>query len=138
MRSVWIERREGLLKDEGDRFKLVATRTGIKNSYATIPLHIMADYMEKEGMTLNKEIMTNYSVPDELKELKRSLDRYLESPEESASWHWNQENTWAMNRLRHDYLHFSAHYGGFLKVHAPQFTKGGKLSGQRKREIHEG
>jgi len=119
-----------------EKFVLKATRTGIRNRYSRIPLHIMADYAGKEGIVFDEDLGEIYPVPEELKRLKEAMGRYLELSKPSVPGDW-RKNAPALTKLRHEYLHFSSHYGGSFDVHRPRFANGSR-GGEREREIHEG
>lgn len=124
------------LKETGCDYAIIANRKNISNGYSRIPLHLMAAFAAEQGLNFSAELYRINPVPEELSEIKSTLDNYvagLSSSGESHPSDWYDDNSEVMRYLRHNYLHFSAHYGFGMQ---PRFEKNGEFL-IRKREIHD-
>lgn len=125
-------------------FKIIANRKNISNEYSRIPLHLMADFAAEQGLNFSPYLYQENPIPDELSEIKSSLDNYVAGPGisgESQPSDWYDNNSEMMRYLRHNYLHFSAQYGSYYSAYygygmKPRFEKNGEFL-IRKREIHD-
>ncbi len=108
--------------------ELKVNRTGIRNTYNRIPLHLMADYAINTGLKF-KKLSTYYPIPDELKHIKQLVDEHIAMGVSTYNYWWDMNSTEIKN-LRHNFLHFSSSYGD---TNQPQF-----IYNERKRIIQNG
>ncbi|KIG18385.1 hypothetical protein DB30_00670 [Enhygromyxa salina] len=117
--------------------ELKVTRRGIRNGYNRIPLKHMADFATETGLTF-ESVTAHHPIPGALAEIYATVNAHVAAHlagTASTAEHWINMRTPAYRRLRHDYLHFSASYGGFNQ---PQFSAGGAMSGRRQRIVQAG
>lgn len=88
--------------------KLKIRREEISNEYSKIPMHIMAYFAEVEGLILKPIFYRDESIIPQLSSVKDSLLDYAKK-DNSQALHWQSKHSISLF-LRHDYLHFSAHY----------------------------
>lgn len=110
--------------------RLKSRRTGLGNSYAKIPLNIMADFFCKTGIVLEDKFQMNEVPPAQLSGAYKSLNAYAQKDKSSAGdWHGSEcydRYDW-LKKLRNQKLHFSAHYQRshlVLAAHKPRFYNG--------------
>ena len=118
--------------------ELKVTRRGIRNGYNTIPLKHMADFATQTGLTF-EPVSAHHPIPGALAAVSATIDAHVAAhvagTSVSTAAHWINMRGPVWQRLRHDYLHFSASYGG---VNGPQFSAGGAMSGRRERIVQAG
>jgi hypothetical protein len=120
-------------------FQLLASRRknenwqGISQKYSFIPLQKMAGYAKDSKINIKRKLYGKYAIPPELNKIKAEID--ANACNDPTLW---QKNTTVLKKLRYNFLHFSAHYGGFFKAHRPQFDEKGRLKGKRTRIIQDG
>lgn len=130
--SGWYSEDEIQKRDHWDEVKV--TRKGISNHYHRIPLKMMAELAIGKGVFFSPSLMDDYKIYGYLLEIETFIRQSpLSTPE-----HWLNLNTKMMKRLRHDYLHFSAHFGSAMGCNQPRFTDNNKITGHRKREVLNG
>lgn len=138
-----------LIPDERYEHRTIINRRVIKNHYSRIPLHLMIQFAEAEGIVFTNRYTIIDSIPRELDEVKRAIDRYRAShpgARTSVSRHWYNDNSPLIRELRHRYLHFSAHYTlslmgaavGSPYPHEPRFTDEDSIPSKRKRNEYDG
>lgn len=111
-------------------------RSGIKNGYSHIPLHLMVDFAEQDLVIFDKEALDDkYAIPEELTWLKEEIyekrDTVLSSEVQINGW-WRDKRE-KLKRVRHEFFHFSAYYGAPGAAFDPEF-----IDGKRKRKIQDG
>ncbi len=125
-------------------YDLVATREKISNRYSYLPLHMMSEYAgaKKLRFELTKY---DYSGDPDLVAIRSLIDGNRHDGE-----YWIRCCDPQIQKLRHGYLHFSAHYAineYLLKPHVPQFYSvaeqwsdddSNRLHGQRRRRVMAG
>ncbi len=111
-----------------------AERELVKTSYSKIPLELMAEFIQDEGVSMNEqkfpELVDLSEESDELQELQGRIQAYVASGNESRPEHWQGRDP-LLRIIRHQYLHLSAHYSSVGM--APRLHEG-----QRRRKYHEG
>ncbi|WP_024459840.1 phospholipase effector Tle1 domain-containing protein [Marinimicrobium sp. LS-A18] len=111
-----------------------AERELVKTSYSKIPLELMAEFIQDEGVSMNEqkfpELVDLSEESDELRELQSRIQAYVASGSESRPEHWQGRDP-LLRIIRHQYLHLSAHYSSVGM--APRLHEG-----QRRRKYHEG
>lgn len=121
--------------------ELKVTRRGIRNHYNRIPLQHMADFASETGLSF-EPMSVHHPVPPELAEVHGIINAHVAAhvagAATSTAEHWISMRGEAFQRLRHDYLHFSAYFGSTLGANAPQFSEGGAMSGERQRIVQAG
>jgi len=121
--------------------ELKVTRRGIRSEYNRIPLQYMADFASETGLIF-EPVDVHHPVPPELAMIHRILNAHvaahLAGTATSNSRYWINKRGATFAELRHDYLHFSAYYGSPMGAHAPQFSEGGAMSGERQRVVQAG
>lgn len=132
------------------RDKIIVNRTGISNLYSRIPLQMMAGYAREKDMNFRGSLESGNSIQSDsfLVRVKAEIDRYVNglgtfqrngttsTRNRSGSAHWFYLNNQLIKTLRHNYLHFSAHYDSI--GHEPQFTGDNRMTGSRQRIIQDG
>jgi len=107
-------------------------RSGIRNTYSTIPLQIMAKAARSKGLVIESKFDRDEAVPDELSNVHEEIQRYVNKhgPDSSkpADWHDN-DREW-LRKLRHQYFHFSAR---MMPGHDPRI-----IDGKRIRKVYRG
>ncbi|MGD8177460.1 hypothetical protein, partial [Marinimicrobium sp. ARAG 43.8] len=92
-----------------------AERALVKTSYSKIPLALMAEFIREEGASMNSkeysDLIDLSGEPEELRQLQERIKLYVASNTESIPEHWQGEDP-LLYIIRHQYLHFSAHYSG--------------------------
>ncbi|MBF0304638.1 MAG: DUF2235 domain-containing protein [Alphaproteobacteria bacterium] len=120
--------------------EIVANRRSINGDYSRIPLYLMMEYAESSGCAFNKDkLHADYPIPDGLLEVFTQIRSYITA----VGTHSHPSDFWApmcrflsdAPKLRHDYLHFSARYGG---TNGPQWTNDDPINGRRERVIQDG
>jgi len=110
------------------------TRRAISNHFHRIPLKMMAELAASKGVNFNPKLMTKYPISTPLLEIETLIrNSPLSSPD-----YWLNLNSKLIKELRHNYLHFSAHFGSILGSNDPQFTDDDLVLGHRKREVFDG
>lgn len=111
-----------------------AERELVKTSYSKIPLELMAEFIQDEGVAMNEqkfpELVDLSEESDELQELQGRIQAYVASGNESRPEHWQGRDP-LLRIIRHQYLHLSAHYSSVGM--SPRLHEG-----QRRRKYHEG
>lgn len=111
--------------------RLKSRRTGLDNSYAKIPLHIMAELFCEGKIKLIPEFERNEKIPSHLVE-EGIYDDLLSYAKEKGSraddWHKPEcykSYDW-LKGLRNQQLHFSAHCQRtvMMKIHGPNIKEG--------------
>jgi hypothetical protein len=120
--------------------EIKATRRGIPSTYSRIPLQIMARFARKHGVLIASSLEGRHPIPAKLSKANTAIQDYVAHIQTSASTDWFKSNpaedpAWHV-ALRHDYLHFSAFYGGIANT--PQWTKDDPVRGRRQRVIQNG
>lgn len=146
IRTGWYKQEE--IKQPNMFNEILVTRAGIENTYARIPLNIMAEYALGYDVLLKKTKLLQ--VPTELEKwyvkLKEfaakegsSPDDWINKPDKLKDGQlYMSEGDKELQDLRHRYLHFSAWFGTAAGAHAPQFTDNDIISGVRRRIIQDG
>lgn len=116
--------------------ELKATKRGIRNHYSRIPLQHMADFASETGLRF-ESIAVHHPIPAALAEVRDIIAAHVAGGT-STPEHWINMRSAAFERLRHDYLHFSAYYGSTMGANAPQFSDGGAMHGRRQRIVQAG
>ncbi|MGD8177464.1 hypothetical protein, partial [Marinimicrobium sp. ARAG 43.8] len=92
-----------------------AERALVKTSYSKIPLELMAGFIKEEGVVMNEqkflELIDLSEELEELRDLQSRIQSYVSSVAKSMPEHWQGEDP-LLYIIRHQYLHFSAHYSG--------------------------
>ena len=116
-----------------DDVSLTGNRSSIHNTYARIPLQMMAKYAMELALSFD---ISQYNVPPDLAEIDAMLKGYAVSKgNASQASDWFNNVTPQLQALRHQYLHFSANYG---ISNAPNWSTGDPITGQRQRIIEDG
>ncbi len=120
---------ERAYSEGGESTSLEVRRSGIRNHYSRIPLHIMARYARGNGIVLKDKLEREEEIPDALGDIQQRIEGYIAKTSQSKAddWHGNDRQ---LRDLRHDYLHFSARR---QIGHDPRFYKG-----KRHRVVHGG
>ncbi len=127
--EIWVEEPDINDYDHNPQFqqsRLKVRRTGIKNQYSRIPLHIMADFAKESGIVLKNDIDQKEAVSPDLAGLHKRLKSEAKKGGSKVE-DWQHNEPW-LCELRHDHLHFSAHYDTIGM--APSF-----IEGTRKRKV---
>lgn len=118
--------------DSGWRNRIRITRTGLHNTYARIPLKIMAHWFKNESVNFSADLqLLNEIDPGQHPELAQ-LEGVL-GADGQGNWRLDGD---LMRSVRNKYFHFSANYDSFVNV--PRWTNGGPLNGVRERQILRG
>lgn len=116
----WYEDDE--LEDDTTWIKLIANRANIRNTYSSIPLEIM---INRSSLNFNNTLTDDiaYKNDEFLIELNTQIQQAIASGLCNTHWHWWNIRNIAFSRLRHEYLHFSAHYARSwgVEAHTPQW-----------------
>ncbi|MFD0864182.1 T6SS phospholipase effector Tle1-like catalytic domain-containing protein [Sungkyunkwania multivorans] len=118
--------------------ELTAKRTGIRNTYSHIPLHIMVQYSITKQLAYDLGLIQDqFSIEgDELTQAKSRVDDYVFYGGAKFSYD-NIADREIIRKLRNRYFHFSAHYDdkvvGLIAPHKPNF-----IDGERTRVIQNG
>lgn len=139
--KLWLTRRGWYTDGEIElsvRFgELKVTRRNISNKYSRIPLKIMGDFAEANGVTFNAVALSRVcNVPPNLTHIRNLLESHAAVPAGRQSlpqdWWGNEQH---LKDLRHQHLHFSAMYGTLGM--APNWDPNVML-GERKRLNYSG
>jgi len=121
---------------------LIGNRSPIPNTYALIPLQMMAKYAKEWALDFD---ISRYSVPPTLAGIDKILKDYAASHgNASQPSDWINNVTDEIRKLRGIYLHFSARYNGtilkgaLIEANAPNWSTGDPETGQRQRIIQDG
>ncbi|HEU0044501.1 DUF2235 domain-containing protein [Sphingomonas sp.] len=106
-------------------------RTGIRNTFARIPLQMQARLARELQLVWLPTLQQRHAVPADLRGVEASVTRINA---QSPGVYFNSRDA-VHRRLRHRYLHFSARYGEI--GHWPNWV-GGKINGRRQRVIFNG
>lgn len=120
--------------------ELKVTRRGISNRYNRIPLRHMANFATETGLTFDP-IDDHFPIPPALHGIRDTIAAHVAAHlggTTSTANHWINMRGPEFQRLRHDYLHFSAFYGSTLGGNAPHFTGDNPMTGRRQRVVHPG
>ena len=130
------------LTDDKYWIKLIANRQNIGNAYSFIPLHMMIDMCD---LNFNKLTKINHDFRDIelLNRVKQHIDLGVAQGKCRTPSHWWNQKEQDFKDLRHQFLHFSAHYEQSyvaLEPHAPQWLNDDDTSenATRQRKIQDG
>lgn len=125
--------------------EIFVNRTGIRNQYTFIPMHLMARYATQHGCnypTLDLRSGSDYGatttparyrVPPGLSSAKRELETYITTIAEAGTGSevdWIHNDADWLRAVRHKYFHFSSYYGSVGM--APQWRRLATAAGQQK------
>jgi len=148
--SGWYKKNEVFLEDRAeyipspgfappvriDYTDIRVKRSGIKNKYSHIPLHLMADFAREERVVFKEYMLRgNYGIPTKLEWLKKEIDAQVKlciTPDYQIN-NWWINNSDSMKKVRNTYFHFSAYYNASFNAHDPQLK-----DKKRKRIIQNG
>ncbi|MBS1645492.1 MAG: DUF2235 domain-containing protein [Bacteroidetes bacterium] len=111
--------------------ELKINRTGLRNTYSRIPLHIMATWAAKQGLNFNKKLDISDGIPKSDATLTKIYS--VLTPDGTGNW---KTETSTLKALRSKYFHFSAYYGALGM--APRFDTGNVMTGKRERKVYPG
>lgn len=122
-----------------------ATRRRIRNTYARIPLQLMAGFARENGVHIDGSLETRNSIRGELATAQEKIKAYVDKHKDkrtSAPTDWFNTDTskdpaWH-KALRGKYLHFSACYGTTVGKNEPEWSSDDPIFGHRKRVIQRG
>ncbi|WP_437296946.1 T6SS phospholipase effector Tle1-like catalytic domain-containing protein [Sorangium sp. So ce426] len=119
-----------------------ATRRGIRNTYARIPLWIMAAFARTNGVPIAAALESRHPIPADLRDAYSEIQAYIRSTTRSSVGDWFKTHpaldpSWHID-LRHGHLHFSARYGTRGGAHSPQWSSNDPVRGHRMRNIYDG
>lgn len=125
-----------------------ATRRSIPNTYARIPLRLMAEFARENGVFIDSNLEARNPVPKELLVAQKAINAYVaknKSNAGSACTDWfktdaSLDPAWH-KALRGCYLHFSARYGTTLGANEPEWSLDGDrgpIFGHRMRKVQDG
>ncbi len=101
--------------------ELNVKRPDIRNGYSRIPLQLMAGYARESGINIRGKLKKDEAVPPTLSDIKTKIDNYIANSSASSARDWQGNDYPWLNRLRHDYFHFSARH----KIgHSPRYYRG--------------
>jgi len=108
------------------------TRSDIRNTYSTIPLHLMAKEARDKGIVFNDRFDDDEVVPAELDKVQKAIQGYIDThtPSSSQAVDWHDNDRGWLRRLRHEYFHFSAR---MMPGHDPRI-----INGKRIRKVYRG
>jgi hypothetical protein len=143
VRSGWyhkdeIESEIVLINQQGDaNLKIFASKKNISNQYSHIPLHIMAEHAFRAGLQFNAELKRKFAVPSSLLSVDQKIRSHIAAGG-SCPEAWTYNSSPELQKVRHDFFHFSAVYGEVLGKDDPRWVDSGQNAQRREREIHAG
>ncbi len=111
-------------------FKLKATRTGIKNVYSHIPLHIMTKQAIANGVNFDTRLLSTYPIESGI------LSKIYNSG--SSGVNLNTLNSDELLTFRYEYLHWSSRLFTIAGGHDPRIVDSEPNYPKYKRETHPG
>lgn len=112
--------------------EVCVNRGPIINTYSRIPLQMMGDFAREKALVFLPALGQTHYVPSGL----RPMEQRVRGAMASTRDYWLRARDNDMKTLRRQFLHFSARYGEV--GHWPRWTRGGSLSGQRRRHVLDG
>lgn len=101
-----------------DEYVIEASRETISNHYSRIPLHIMVRFARESGVSIKRKLESTEKIVGSLSNVQQRLNQYVDKVgRKSKPEDWFHNESW-LRKLRHDYLHFSAHLS---IAHSPRF-----------------
>jgi hypothetical protein len=117
--------------------EVVGKRESILNTYALIPLHLMAEFAQELGL-LFTTVQAKHPIPPALDSVNGMIKKYVTSTQGATAHDWFNKVTPELKELRHKYLHFSASYGSTAGANSPQWAADDPVNGWRTRVIQNG
>ena len=133
------------LEDTNFLNEVRATRRGIPNGYARIPLRLMAEFSRENGVYIDSTLEFFNPVPKDLLVAQDAINAYVAKKKSnggSACGDWfktdaSLDPAWH-KALRGRYLHFSARYGTTIGANEPEWSSDGPIFGHRMRKVQDG
>lgn len=125
-------------------WEILGNRSGIRNTYANLPLNMMADEAQPRGVPFRGSLATRHPIPSEgiVQRVRALIDASIAAGNvekgEAYKDYWLQMSEPNLNAVRHKYIHMSSRYGESAGAHSPNYTAHPSNGGVRRRVVQRG